>query len=572
MIYFQVLDRRLRVFLNTLMPRLPFKAGAGETPPGLTDHVIFYDPLIKPTRPGHILPAGLVELLEAGEIAAAEQTLMDQMGQVLKSALVEHDGELEMLTVEEEEHRARLQHIQHRRNHLNEVCEQLNASLVALKDWTARAAAQSPAPAAPADLAAPTESSAVQMSPDLSFFDRLERQVRAVMEKNGGELSKSYFDEMFQMTFDLGRAGPSAESALRPEESGGSHRVWHLSDWMVVKFSEMYQLSNIRELEEALASIRSARSDLETRMGRLQQKRREIFYSAGLNLDAELDRLFQAHHHQFELDARRRKSPFTLEDKSRYERFRDESDQLEKRVDSEVYLRFPGSAEFLSTFRRLNQAIVQSLQEWVRMEDDEREKHDVAEKLRDDFRCSTPESRWIKMQEQIQRLRQFSNLLTERGRHRPFSPVSGPHPPVGPAQVLSALDRIQSQDTTLFPEKFLRRRGPPNILMIPSFGSGLYDWQDGILVISIYPEHLQVAILAALAEFRMDADESKELFNSYGALKRYRGLGFAKLKEVFISDYTAWIEKEAAGFRVMEKEVRSWFERKIPLDSSKGAP
>ena len=70
----------------------------------------------------------------------------------------------------------------------------------------------------------------------------------------------------------------------------------------------------------------------------------------------------------------------------------------------------------------------------------------------------------------------------------------------------------------------------------------------------------------ALAEFRLDADESKELLTAYGTqISRYKNLGFVKLKEQFISDYTNWIQKESAGYRVMEKDVRSWFERKIPL-------
>ena len=76
MIYFQVIDRNIRNFLNALMPRLPFHVAAGETPPGLTDFVIFYDPLVNPTRPGRILPAGLVSLLEEGKPMEAERILI----------------------------------------------------------------------------------------------------------------------------------------------------------------------------------------------------------------------------------------------------------------------------------------------------------------------------------------------------------------------------------------------------------------------------------------------------------------------------------------------------------------
>ena len=66
------------------------------------------------------------------------------------------------------------------------------------------------------------------------------------------------------------------------------------------------------------------------------------------------------------------------------------------------------------------------------------------------------------------------------------------------------------------------------ILLFPCFGSGMYDWRDGMLVISLYPDQgLQTAVLSAIAEFRLDADESKELFNSYSAdIKRNKSLGF----------------------------------------------
>ncbi|OGH55684.1 MAG: hypothetical protein A3G34_01280 [Candidatus Lindowbacteria bacterium RIFCSPLOWO2_12_FULL_62_27] len=565
MIYFQVLDRTLRTFLNDVMLRFPFQAGAGETPPGLTDALIFYDPLVKPTRPGRILPARLVTLLEEGRPQEAETLLVQQILEAAENAMVEHDSEMEMLTIEEEEHRLRIRQIDDRRRQLLQLTGQLNAAESVLKEWEVPQLSAAPA--------VPSEAAPAAPEPDSQFFSHLRSRIRAIMEGNGGLLSVEDIDEPFRLAVDLGLAPAVKASDVRRALSigsgaltGGGHRVWHLSDWLVRQFADAYQVHKMREMEEALRSIRSAIDDLKVRLDRLREKRRNVFYSVGINLDPDLDRLAHLQRGYCELDGPRRKGQLSLEDKSRHDVIKDEIEEIERKLESEIYLRFASSPEFMTSFRRLNQAVSQSLQELIHQEEDDRDKREMLDKLAETYRRSTPDERLSRMDEQIGQIRQFTKLLTDRGRRRPFQPVTPPPWPVTPPAVLSALDRITAQDTSLFPEKFLRRRGPPGILLLPVNGAGLYDWQGGMLVISLYPENLDSAILTALAEFRMDADESKELFNSYGQIKRYRGFAFAKLKETFMSDYVTWVLKEAAGYRVMETDVRMWFERKIPLE------
>lgn len=570
MIYFQVLDRTIRTFLNDLMPRFPFQAGAGETPPGLTDALIFYDPLVKPTRPGHILPAKFLTLLEEGRLRDAEEMLVGVILEAASAARVEHDGEIDMLTVEEEEHRVRLRDIEQRRKLLADVCDRMAATMDVLKEWKPKAgAAGEPATAVPVESAAESVPPPAD-SADSFFSAQLQPRIQAIMDGNGGSLQSEDINESFRLHVDLGlNVSVNPADARRALSAGGNRGVWHISDWLIHQFSEEYHLPKIKEMNEALTVIRSDLADLKSRFARLQQKRRDVLNAAGANMDRDLDALVQAQYRYFELEARRRKATFTMDEKSQIERLKEEFVDIERKVDSEMYLRFSFSPEFFSSFRRLDQAIVQSLQELVRLEEDERSKQDAFERLSEDYRRSTSEERWRRMEDNIRHIRQFSKLVSDRARRRPFAPVTPPPWPATESAVLAVLDRIASQDTTLFPEKFLRRRGPPGILLLPSFGSGLYDWKGGFLVVSLYPDRLETAVLAALAEFRMDADESKELFNSYSMhIKRNRNLGFVKLKEMFITDYTAWIEKEAVGYRVMEREVRTWFERKIPLRNS----
>src|SRR3990167_7727358 len=251
MIYFQVLDRTLRTFLNDVMLRFPFQAGAGETPPGLTDALIFYDPLVKPTRPGRILPARLVTLLEEGRPQEAETLLVQQILEAAENAMVEHDSEMEMLTIEEEEHRLRIRQIDDRRRQLLQLTGQLNAAESVLKEWEVPQLSAAPAVPSAAAPAAP--------EPDSQFFSHLRSRIRAIMEGNGGLLSVEDIDEPFRLAVDLGLAPAVKASDVRRALSigsgaltGGGHRVWQLSDWLVRQFADAYQVHNMREMEEAL--------------------------------------------------------------------------------------------------------------------------------------------------------------------------------------------------------------------------------------------------------------------------------------------------------------------------------
>ncbi len=579
LIYFQVIDRTIRTFLNEIIPRLPLASGAGETPPGLTDALIFYDPLVSPTRPGTILPANLVALVESGQKAEAEKVLIDLIRDAAAAKTVEQDGELEMLMIEEEENRTRLKHIEQRQAHLKEVADQMATAVLALRDWCASPSVESAADRMASEEVPVTEAPPAGVAPpgESTFYAQLSSRVRSVMDRTNGILSASEFDEGFHLALDIGLS-PSASPAdtkkiLTEMKADGilqTRRVLYVSDYLGLKFSEIYQLRQIVELEDALASIRKEWEDVNSRMSRLQKKQMDVLHASKVDMAVELDRLVLAQYRYFVLETKRRRLALTVDEKKQYGILSDEIENVERRIDTELYLRFHSSSDFLSTFRRLRQATLQSLHELIDIEENEREKKGILDKLSEPYRQSSPKERMAKMDEQIQRLTQFAKLLMSRGRQRPFAPVQPPPWPVTPKAALAMVEQIHSLDQTLFPEKFLRRRGgPPAILLFPCFGSGLYDWRDGMLVISLYPDNLQTAVLAAIAEFRIDADESKELFNSYSAdIKRNRNLGFVRLKEAFVSDYVTWLGKEAAGYRVMEKDVRAWFERKIPLTKS----
>ncbi len=584
MIYFQIVDRTIRTFINDLMPRLPVPCVAGETPPGLTHALIFYDPLVKVTRPGNILPAGLQGLLEQGQFQEAERVLIEVIGEAIESAMLGQDGEIEMLSIEAEQHQSRLKEIEQRRKHLSDWSDQLLSARDRLKDWTTAppptafpapdASPSDPIPGLPAADSADDISSAAESADEGAFYSQMSSRVRKILDKSGGSITPADFDDAFRLGVDLGLSNTVARQEARskgfmnPDRSAfDRHRVYHLSDYLVLKFFEMYQLPKIQELEGELTAIRATITEIKDRVGRLQAKQVSMLSTAGIHLGGELDRLIQDRYRYIEMDGRRQKLSLTAEEKRQFGLLQDRIEKQESDVESAVSLRFSSAPALLSTYHRLSQAIVQTLQEMIRIEDEERDRRDTQSKLATAYRNATGVERWVKLEEHILRVCQFAKLLAGRSRRRPFAPVTPPPWPITPADVFAALDRIAALDPTLFPEKFLRRRGLPGVLLVPCFGSGLYDWRDGLLILSLYPDKIDTAILSALAEFRLDADESREVLTSYGTeIKRRRNLGFVKLKESFITDYITWIQKESVGYRVLDQDVRAWFERKIPLN------
>lgn len=595
-IYFQVVDRTIRQFLNDVMGHFPFPMSVGETPPGLTDALIFYDPVVKPTRPGHILPATLINLIESGRKPDAEKLLAEILHETMTAALVNYDGEIEMLTIEEEDYRTRIKAIEQRRARLAEICNQFGSAVPTLKDWMPPPSSlDAPVPVAPVP-DVPAAPAAEDEGEESAFYSHICQRIRSIMESSGGMLARESLDESTHIHVDMGMSATVVLADVRkaqskmldsikagfrsapgrpadaPADSGastlgtlGSYRVMFICDYIIHRMSEIFNLTKIREIEECLITIRASVADHRRRLARLQEKRASVILSGGLDLTSDLDHLAQSQYRYFALDSKRQKS-LTAEEKRQFGHLDEDIQSIEKKIDADIYMRFASSPEFLATLKRLNQAIVQSIQELLRVEETERENKEALAKLDEVFRGASVTERCLKMEEQVLRLKQFAKLLGGRVRRREFTAVTPPPWPVSPDAVLCVLDRFQTMDLTLFPERFLRRRGMPGVLLLPCFGSGLYDWQDGMLVISMYPEKLTTAVLSALAEFRLDADESKEMLNSYGTqIKKNRGLGFVKLKEGFLSDYIVWMEREASGYRVMEKDVRSWFERKIPL-------
>jgi hypothetical protein len=150
--------------------------------------------------------------------------------------------------------------------------------------------------------------------------------------------------------------------------------------------------------------------------------------------------------------------------------------------------------------------------------------------------------------------------------------------------VISILSWIESIDAEAYCRAYKNRmnRIVPYVVLIPSYGDYGTCWEPfdkfnratsrGRIAIPMYPKNLQIAILAAVADFRWQVAKEKASYywmeegitgNYYQWFQKMKMKG--DLKMSFINDYILWITKESEGTQKLDKELRGAFWRHIPF-------
>ena len=186
-------------------------------------------------------------------------------------------------------------------------------------------------------------------------------------------------------------------------------------------------------------------------------------------------------------------------------------------------------------------------------------------------------------------VRQMAKMTIGRqGNHFPILIKEYYH--VGPndlatrENVISTLAWIESIDAEAYCRSYKNRmnRIVPYVILIPSYGDYGRCWEPfdkynratsrGRIAIPMYPKNLQIAILAAVADFRWQVAKEKASYywmeegitgNYYQYFQKMKLKG--DVKESFISDYIIWMTKESEGTQRMDKELRGAFWRHIPF-------
>lgn len=132
-----------------------------------------------------------------------------------------------------------------------------------------------------------------------------------------------------------------------------------------------------------------------------------------------------------------------------------------------------------------------------------------------------------------------------------------------------AMGHILRYDPRLIDNPLAARFGPPELLLAPGIGDGVYDGGRNRWVV---PQRCASGAIESLAHaavmYRLEVDAvelNKALLASYReSIPANRGIrANLKLRNGLIRDYFTWMSREALGEEVLPRETREWFERHI---------
>lgn len=132
-----------------------------------------------------------------------------------------------------------------------------------------------------------------------------------------------------------------------------------------------------------------------------------------------------------------------------------------------------------------------------------------------------------------------------------------------------AMAHILQFDPRLIDNPLAARFGPPELLLAPGIGDGVFDGGRNRWVV---PQRCSRGAVVSLAHaavmYRLEVDATelnKALLASYReSIPANRGIrANLKLRNGLIRDYIAWMSQEACGAEVLPRETREWFERHI---------
>ena len=117
-----------------------------------------------------------------------------------------------------------------------------------------------------------------------------------------------------------------------------------------------------------------------------------------------------------------------------------------------------------------------------------------------------------------------------------------------------------TMDMDMFTVPRIRMYGIPKVVLVPGQGWGSYDWGDNSIIIPAIPVNdVDKTITYALASFRWDSDEDRNIKNGFENIKENRGKSIIELGNSFYKDYFVYLTKEKKGYRVLPRETSKAF-------------
>ena len=209
----------------------------------------------------------------------------------------------------------------------------------------------------------------------------------------------------------------------------------------------------------------------------------------------------------------------------------------------------------------------------VHCREEARRLKDKRDRLAEKYKGKSDAERRLELQDNFKRKRMFVEMGARRSRLHPSALYADSFtPPITFSEISRHLATFSSLDPGLFSSRRFRVHGYPRIGIMPGRGNGVYDWEDHALLFPLFPASTpERSVAQALGLLRWDADDDRDLKDTYGALKDNRGKSIVGLQEDFCKEYLVWLTKESKGYRVLPKESYNWFHWKIAGGSELGA-
>jgi tetratricopeptide (TPR) repeat protein len=176
----------------------------------------------------------------------------------------------------------------------------------------------------------------------------------------------------------------------------------------------------------------------------------------------------------------------------------------------------------------------------------------------------------VEMEDRLSReweyLRDLVKLAAKRIHSESLPLLVKPDPFFTQAEAAACFDRILEFDPRVFHNEHASAFGVPSVVLVPGAGNALFDWKYNQFIIPLSPPGANFlgSIANAIVEYRLDVDGEKNLINSFWKMDENKDLkSIFQIKNKFVKDYIAWIVSESKGYKVMDKEVRKWFEYEI---------
>ncbi|MEW6202855.1 MAG: cyclic nucleotide-binding domain-containing protein [bacterium] len=186
----------------------------------------------------------------------------------------------------------------------------------------------------------------------------------------------------------------------------------------------------------------------------------------------------------------------------------------------------------------------------------------------DAMRAITPKTKESVYKNEIVRLKKYILLTARKSKIESTSVLVNVRDIATSKRVAEVLKLFLSErvDPYIFDPSLprIKKDGIPKVMLIPGSGVSVYDWEKHMFLVPlISPKSIEESVANAFVEFHWDMDEDKSMRESFEQIKIYKKLSVTAMKGQLAKDYVTWATKEAKDWKVLDKEVRAWFQTRI---------